>query len=219
MTEFLSLVVQLAVEGLDASKQTKHSVTIIELQNCSGPNVLGPAVRAAIAERLGVTAEVRTVSVGPDRRFALPALPEQPGAGALLTVSAPTTLPEAVRVTALVGGLLLTRSTARVTEHQLDDGAVAVVAEQRVDGDWVTLLRRPEPVDAARARVHAMPVDGQPHARLPEAGPGRPIVLVWRGQPAAGVPAVVEEVRRRPYAPHARYAMPNLALRGMSFGY
>lgn len=204
VAEFLSLVVQLAVEGLDASKQTKHSVTIIELQNCSGPNVLGPAVRAAIAERLGVPAEVRTVSVGPDRRFALPALPEQPGAGALLTVSAPTTLPEAVRVTALVGGLLLTRSAARLAEPQLEGGAVAVVAEQRVDGDWVTLLRRPEPVDTARARVHAMPADGQAPVRLPEAGPGRPAVLVWRGQPAAGVPAVVEEVRRRLYAPHAR---------------
>lgn len=53
MGEFVSLAVQLALEGLPASKKDA-AITILELQNCAGHNVLGPAVRSLLQEKMGI---------------------------------------------------------------------------------------------------------------------------------------------------------------------
>ncbi|XP_034244729.1 fatty acid synthase-like [Thrips palmi] len=196
--EFVSLAVQLALEGLPTTKKD-CSITILELQNCSGPNVLGPAVRSLLQEKMGIKVNVKTLSVGSGRSLSLPEVEQ----GMCLTVSAPNTLTEGVRVAAHVGGLLLTRSSERVSTLHSQMG---LVAEQRTgaDGEWVSLLRRPVAVVPERARVLQMARGQAPPARVLEAGPDHPVVLVWRGQPDGGVPQVVDQVRRRPYAAYAR---------------
>ena len=50
MGEFLSLAVQLALEGVSESA----TITILELQNCSGSNILGPAVRSLLMDKMGI---------------------------------------------------------------------------------------------------------------------------------------------------------------------
>lgn len=142
---------------------------------------------------------MKTLSVGPGKSLSLPVVEQ----GVCLTVSAPTTLTEGVRVAAHVGGLLLTRSSERLSPLHSQMG---LVAEQRmgVDGDWVSLLRRPVAVVPERASVLQMARGKAPPARVPEAGPDHTVVLVWRGQPDGGVSQAVELVRRRPYSPYAR---------------
>ncbi|KAK3911268.1 Fatty acid synthase [Frankliniella fusca] len=191
--EFLSLAVQLMAEGEAPKRRGAPTVCVLELQNCSGPNVLGPAVRAVLLERLGVRAVVRTVSVRPGQPLELPDKKEDT---VFLTVSAPTTMTEAARVAAHVGGLLLTRTAARLQ----DAADLAVVADQLHDGGWLSLLRAPAP--AGDAVVLNMALDQAPPRRAPEAN--GPVVLVWRGEPAAGVRAVVDEARRRTYAHRVR---------------
>ncbi|KAE8746183.1 hypothetical protein FOCC_FOCC007055 [Frankliniella occidentalis] len=193
--EFLSLAVQLTMESVPPKLRTAPNIRILELQNCSGPNVLGPAMRAVLQERMGVEADVRAVSVRPGQALVLPEKKE----GVFLTVSAPTTMAEAVRVAAHVGGLLLTKSKSRLSPNEA--AGMAVVAEQCLDGSWVSLLRAPVPVKDAH--VVNMSANEPPPRRVPDAA-GGPLVLVWSGQPDAGVPRVVDEVRRRPYAHLAR---------------
>lgn len=155
-------------------------------------------------------AEVKTLSVGPGRKLVVPDTERD---NVFLTVSGPNTLAEGARVAAHVGGLLLTRSSQRLTPSSTGVSALRVVTEQRVDKDWVSLLRRPVRLDPATTSVVELAANQPPPSFVPGlaalAGQRHTVVLVWHGEPQAGVPSVVEEVAKKPYAQQARSAPAN----------
>lgn len=112
---------------------------------------------------------------------------------ASVLVSGPSTVEEATRFLAEgYAAMLLVASSERLRRAP----GLAVLAEQRFEQDWLSLVGR-----AATPRGPVVQLD--PMAPPPTVLQGE-AVLVWRGVSASDVRALVERVDSRPYASRVR---------------
>ncbi|KAJ1522852.1 hypothetical protein ONE63_002000 [Megalurothrips usitatus] len=199
VNEFLRVVVDGVLESSDHQKAgDKTELTLMELPNGPKTTDISNALVAAIRAATGVKSRiVKLTAAGTDPPGCKGPVP--------LLVTGPDTMMEAV--CSLAVGLtdsLLAWSGERLSGplSAAAGSKLAVVAEQRMGDEWLSLLRRATPIsDADAVVVKLQPAMPPPPVVLSTTAA---IVLVWRGIDEVAMQSAIAEAETRPYSDRAR---------------